>query len=732
MTISIWRYGHLVLAILSSAFLFLASITGAVLAVEPIHNNMFSYNIENSDDLPLSNVISVVKDKYTDVLSLKRDKNGFVILEVIADKGSGEFYINPFTGKKIGELIKQNPIFKFMTGLHRSLFLHSLGRAFIGVTAFILFFIAISGVVLILKRQNSIKGFFSKIIKENASQYFHIFFGRLTLIPIMVLSLTGTYLSMQRFKIIPKESLALEIPENASEDINKIESTKIMIFNQTTLSDFRELLFPLFEDVEEFYHLKLKKKEVYVNQFTGNIESQQEYSITSLASRLSFNLHTGQGSILWSLILGLSMISIPYFIYSGFAMTLNRRKGSIKNIYKKDNSEYIILVGSENGSTRLFAKMLHEALLKADKTSYLSELNHYGIFKKIQNLIVLTSTYGQGDAPTNASKFLQLFEDKNIKDSFKYAVVGFGSLSYPDFCKFAYDVDGCINETKKHIRLLDVHTVNNGSFESFSQWATQWGKKEGIHIQLPKDSVIVKRKKTIAFKMVQKTKVLANQDDTFLVELKPKKRKTYKSGDLLAIYPKGDNQERLYSMATLKNTILLSIKKHEMGVCSNYLNNLKLGESIEGYIIKNKEFHYPKKATKTIMIATGTGIAPFLGMIENNHKKQETHLYWGAKNETSFALYKNIINNGLNDKRLTKYIPAYSRIGKDKVYVQNLIEKDHKMVMKTLKNKGVIMICGSITMQKEIIKILNKYSLEQNKKPISHYKNNNQIKIDCY
>lgn len=728
MTISIWRYSHLVLAICSSVFLIIVCISGFILSFDPIIEKNRPFFVENSTNLTIAQTMSAVKNKHDEVLRLKRDKNGFIILE----SSEGEFYIDPFTGEKIGEPTKRNAFFEFMTSLHRSLFLSSLGRAFIGITSFLLFLIAISGVLLIIKRQNSFKKFFASIVKENSSQYFHIVFGRITLIPIIVLAITGTYLSLERFKIIPHKKIEHQVDYSSLEESENIGHENFDIFKNNYLGSFRELIFPLFEDIEEFYHLKLERREVYINQFTGNIESEQEYPFTALTSRLSFNLHTGQGSVIWSLILGLSMISIPYFIYSGFAMTLSRRKGRIKNVYKKDNSEYVILIGSENGSTRLFAKMLHEGLLNAGKTSYISELNSYTVFKEIQHLLILTSTYGQGDPPVNASRFLQLFNQVNLNRSFKYAVVGFGSLSYPHFCKFAYDIDEHIHKTRKHTRFLDVHTVNNKSFESFSNWATQLGKKEGIQIQLPKNTVAVKRKTTVLFQAVKKTAANANPDDTFLIELKPLKKQSYTSGDLLAIYPKGDNQERLYSMAALKNSVLLSIKRHEKGVCSNYLNNLNLEERLEGYIIKNKEFHYPKKAKKIIMIATGTGIAPFLGMIENNYKKQETYLYWGAKNEDSFLLYKDIISNGLNNNYLTSYKPAYSRIGKDKIYVQHLIEQDNEAITSALSDKGVVMICGSIAMQKEVMKILNKYCLEYNEKPISHYKKNNQIRIDCY
>ena len=42
------------------------------------------------------------------------------------------------------------------------------------------------------------------------------------------------------------------------------------------------------------------------------------------------------------------------------------------------------------------------------------------------------------------------------------------------------------------------------------------------------------------------------------------------------------------------------------------------------------------------------------------------------------------------------------------------------------------MICGSINMEKDILKILDKACEKLNKKPISYYENKGQIKTDCY
>ena len=89
-------------------------------------------------------------------------------------------------------------------------------------------------------------------------------------------------------------------------------------------------------------------------------------------------------------------------------MTLKRRSSRIKNKYKAEESKFILLVGSENGSSLRFANAIHKQLLAHGEKVFLTELNNYSVYPKAEHLIVFTSTHGLGDAPSNASKFISL------------------------------------------------------------------------------------------------------------------------------------------------------------------------------------------------------------------------------------------------------------------------------------------------------------------------------------
>ncbi|MEM9831231.1 MAG: PepSY domain-containing protein [Bacteroidota bacterium] len=736
MIISIWRYCHLALAVSSFVFIFIASVTGIILSFAPISHDLQGYQLPRAENVSLAEALTALRSTYDEVLSLSVDAHGFVSASVIDAEGNlGDFYVNPATGEKVGDLIEPHPMFQFATNLHRSLFLKSTGRFFVGLSSFLLFLIAVTGAILVIKRQQGIRQVLDKIIREDFFQYYHVYLGRLALIPIIIITLTGVYLSLLRFSIIPSEPLSHDINYEAISDTPAIPYRDFPLFKNTSLSELRSLEFPFSEDVEDYYSVQLTTKEVLVNQYTGEALSELSYPFTTLTTNLSTTLHTGQGSLWWSVILGLASVSTLFFIYSGFAMTLKRRKAKIKNTLSPDACRYIILVGSETGTTIPFAVRLQQALLRAGETAYLTELNRYSTYESMQHLIVITATYGQGEPPTNASKFESLFSQTNPAQPYTYSVVGFGSLAYPEFCKFAFDVDELLESDPESRQLLAPYTINNRSWESFQKWVREWSQTLELSIDVSGEDpgLVQKSKERQTFEVMGKTRASDHPDDTFLIELGTPKKQSITSGDLLSVSPAENTHDRLYSIGlTSENRILLSVKRHEQGACSNYLNELTEEDTLEASIIRNREFHFPTHASQVILIGNGTGIAPFLGMLAHNRKPVDTYLYWGGRNHCSFELYRNIIEENLRQQRLTDFFLAYSRNGSEKTYVQDLIAKNPEQIACTLQSKGVVMICGSVAMQNGVIEVLEDICLSHTDKPLSYYQNRHQLKIDCY
>lgn len=729
MVFSIWRFSHLALAISSFIFIFIASVTGIILSVEPMSEQVKPYSVDNLEKISLAKTISTLKNEYDEIISIEKDHNNFIIGSVITKTGSSErFYINPNTGKKIGSLIEKAPIYKFATNLHRSLFLKTTGRIIIGIVSFLLLLIAVTGLLLIIKRQGGITKIFSKVVNEDFYQYYHVTLGRFSLLPIIIITITGVYLSLETFSFFPKEEITHQI-KLVDDNNTKIKTTEFEVFRNTPLKKLKILEFPFSKDDQDYFYLKLKDREIVVHQYSGIVLSNVQYPFFALASSLSLFLHTGRGSFFWSLVLLLSSASILFFIFSGFAMTFQRRKNNKPipiNIFDKTIAEYVILVGSETGNTYQLAKLLFDALNKAQKKVFMTDLNQYTSFKNLKHLFVLTSTYGKGDAPTNANTFLQKLNAIPLSQKVNFSVVGFGSLAYPDYCQFAIDINNTLLEKLNFKQTVPLHKIHNQNFNDFLTWANTWSKETKTPIELKEIQEVPKD--VVPFKVVNRSHV--NDDQTFLLKLKSTNKEAFKSGDLLEIYPKEETKARQYSIAAMNNEILLSIKKHTHGVCSTYLSDIKKGGTCYGRIQKNKTFHFPNRCKEVILISNGTGIAPFLGMIHENTKCIKTHLFWGGRNKSSYNLYRDLVTKAIQNKQLKSVNIAYSRESTEKKYVQHLIEENPRMIERVLSQNGVIMICGSIVMESDVKEVLDSITVSKLNSKLSKF--SNQIKSDCY
>ncbi len=732
MTISIWRYSHLTLALSSFLFIALASITGIILAFEPVSVKTLPYKVENFREITLAEAIPAIKKNFEEVTDVTVDVNQFVVVKGVDLEGEDvTVYVDPRTGKVLGVPQKKSEFFQWVTSLHRSLFLNELGRLFVGVTAFLLLLITTTGVVLIIQRQRGVKRFFTKIVRENFFQYYHVTLGRILLIPILIITITGTYLSLVRFKVIPEEKISSpKIDFDAIKSKPEIKLSDFSVFKNIQLSEVNTIEFPFSSDVEDYYTLKLKDRELTVNQLTGDKLTEVLYPMVAVISELSLDLHTGRTNSIWAIILGIASANILFFIYSGFAITLKRRSGVIKNKYKKDECEYIILVGSENGSTFRFAKAVYQQLIKNGKKCYLTELNQYSVFARAEHLIVFAATYGLGDPPTNANKFMGLLKKHIQPNKVDFSVVGFGSTSYPDFCKYAYEINNTLSLQDWATSLVEIHTVNDKSPMEFSDWATLWAQKTEIPLEISPELFAVKPKNLKELTVTAKT-TIAHEDGSFLIHLKPKRNVRFTSGDLLAIYPANDHRERLYSIGKVDNLVQLSVKLHNYGLGSGFLYQLEPGQVFKASIQINPHFHFPKKVSTVIMIGNGTGIAPFLGMIDHNHKKVECHLYCGFRESSSFELYQAAMDRNLANKKLTKLNLAFSREG-EKQYVNHLVLRDQDFIAEAMQKDAVIMICGSLAMQKDVNEILERVFIEKNNRELSYYQSHNRILMDCY
>ena len=137
-----------------------------------------------------------------------------------------------------------------------------------------------------------------------------------------------------------------------------------------------------------------------------------------------------------------------------------------KNIYKK----FFLLIFF----LFLLALFLITFNTNLRKSTLNSVLNSYKIYNQAETFIILTSTYGEGDPPSNANNFVSLFKKFSQHNKINYSIIGFGSLKYPKFCAFAVNVDSMIRPLDNFEEIVPLMKINRRSVLEFNKWIKMW------------------------------------------------------------------------------------------------------------------------------------------------------------------------------------------------------------------------------------------------------------------
>ncbi|KAM6460457.1 nitric oxide synthase, inducible isoform 2-T4 [Liasis olivaceus] len=133
-----------------------------------------------------------------------------------------------------------------------------------------------------------------------------------------------------------------------------------------------------------------------------------------------------------------------------------------------------VLYATETGKSETLARKLGDMFNCAFNTKVTCMVD-YNLrdLEKETLLLVVTSTFGNGDAPSNG-KTLQnaLLSMKQLSNKFRYAVFGLGSSMYPEFCAFARTVHQKLAQLgASPVSPMGEGDELNGQEEAFRAWA---------------------------------------------------------------------------------------------------------------------------------------------------------------------------------------------------------------------------------------------------------------------
>ncbi len=216
----------------------------------------------------------------------------------------------------------------------------------------------------------------------------------------------------------------------------------------------------------------------------------------------------------------------------------------------------------------------------------------------------------------------------------------------------------------------------------------------------------------------------------------------YLEGQSVGVIPPGTQENgkshrpRLYSIASSRNgddgssqTVSLTVKrvvvndpetgKTIYGLASNYVCDLAPGSKVNLTGPIGRTFFLPKDDNvNLIMVAVGTGIAPFRAFLHNIYKERESwkghvRLFYGSRTGME-SLYMNQESNDIGQYMEERTFRAYRALSDiENVLVQNRIEENVNEVWEMLKEGNfALYVCGIKGMEEGIYDIFRKKATE--------------------
>ncbi|MDR5900048.1 PepSY domain-containing protein [Halomonas vilamensis] len=713
------RKFHGLPGLLAGLLLMVLSVTGAVLALAPALDRA-SAVVPASGDVSVAELAGRVVAQYPGTEQIVREPSGKVIVYYSRDGQVGADLVNPLTGEGIAPY-ESSAFFGWVKDLHRSLMLDDAGRALAGVMAALMGLLCVSGMLLLARRIGGWKNLL-RPFSGSGSKRVHAELARFAVLGLLLSALTGSYMSAQRFGLLPEASATgpgfpAEVSGGQPAPVGTLNA-----LGNVDLGEFRELVFPYPGDPQDVYSLTTTGGSGFVDQATGELLQYQPRSEGSIVQQWIVSLHTGEGLWWLGLILGAAALTVPVLSVTGMTIWWQRRRspGKLPDNADASLADTIILVGSEGNTTWGFARELHASLNKAGFHVHCSEMNALADrYPQASRLFVLTSTYGDGDAPASARRFMARLGNFRPGKALKFAVLGFGDRQFSNFCKFAVDVDAALAD-KGLSRLHTVERIDRCSSPQFREWGEKISEEIGVPLALDYSPL---PPATVELELIERADYgLAVQAPTSILRFKaaepggwrkylPSNHKTlpaFEAGDLLGVMPPNGQAPRFYSLASSATDGVLEIcvRKQPGGLCSGYLHELRPGDRIEGFVRENPDFRPAKGSNPVILIGAGAGIGPLAGFIRKNTSRSPMYLYWGGRSSQSDFLYKPELRHYLDDHRLTGLNTAFSR-SDERAYVQDKLRQDESAVRQMVSTGAQILVCGGRDMAAGVRQVID-------------------------
>lgn len=421
--------------------------------------------------------------------------------------------------------------------------------------------------------------------------------------------------------------------------------------------------------------------------------------------------------------------------------------------------QYLMIYATQSGNAANLAEQTAEKFNRLNISNRVLDIQYVQEKDLIeaQNILWFVSTYGEGDAPDTARRFLFKIMSRTLDLSQqKFAILALGDRHYAHFCQFGLNLEKwlklsqaqplyktvCVDhlnpqdlvtwknqlEQELHTSLVDFTEIVSNAWcdlvlceRELLNEGSQGHPLYRIRLNMPSDfdwqsGDIIEIQCANSDKRIQQ---FMNVYDHEIVECAPDFNAQSLKTKNLHLLPNRLSDENIlswisrfydldyreYSAASIPSlgylelVVRQEIDQGQLGLGSGWLTvHAELGETIQARVRSNPSFHFSEQIRPMILIGNGSGIA---GLMSHLHQCQKRGYInnWLIYGERQQRFDRGFVEQMLTWKKqgtLRELDLVYSRDGNKIRYVSDCLRKKADQLETWVQRGAVIYVCGSL------------------------------------
>jgi sulfite reductase (NADPH) flavoprotein alpha-component len=252
--------------LLALALLTVLALSGAALSVFPAAERIAAP--QAAAGLTVATLADRIQAAYPGVEQIRRSPSGRITAYWFDQGAPGAAVIDPATGQGVAPA-DPNQVERWLTNLHRSLFLGDGGRIAMDAGAAAMLVLSLSGAALIARRAGGCRHWFAPLRGPLAGRL-HVEVARVAVFGLVLSSTTALWMTASTFDLLPDGGATPSSQEEVS-GATGFTLAEIPALRETPVAELRELSFPYPGDATDLFTLKTDRGTGYIDQGTGTL-----------------------------------------------------------------------------------------------------------------------------------------------------------------------------------------------------------------------------------------------------------------------------------------------------------------------------------------------------------------------------------------------------------------------------------------------------------------------------